>query len=266
MERATSLERFTADPVGRFTANERCVAWCAAPDLIGAAAWDEPGPADVDFLASAWDAVLRACDVPFDKVFDARFVSRIREDAFARLLAHARERQPLPRQVRKQVLLAPPGIASSVVHGFWNLVPSRHPWHVTGDDRDGFAWLGRADMVETVAEMIALLRDHDPIARLRRWLETHLIDPQLDDAAAALGVAPRSLQRQLGGAATSFRAEVRAIRLEMARRLLAEPDAKVEAVAAAVGFESSSSFVRLFRQIHGETPAAFRDRVMARAP
>jgi AraC-like DNA-binding protein len=256
MERAASLERFAADPVGRYLATERCVAWCVAPDLVGAAAWDEPSPADVDYLVTAWDAIVAGRSDPFDKVFDVRFVVRIREDTFARLVAHARERQPVPREVRKQVLLAPHGIASAVVHGFWNLVPSRHPWHVTVDDRDGFAWLGRADLHAEVAAMIAHLRDADVIARVRRWLEVHVASAELPAAAAALGMATRSLQRQLADAGTSFRAEIRTARLALARRLLADPTAKVDAVAAAVGCESTSSFVRLFREAHGETPAA----------
>lgn len=265
MQRAADHAQFSADPVGRFVATERCAAWCSAEDLLGAAAWDEPSPEDVDFMAAAWDALLRSRRAPFDKVFDARFVTRIREDSFARLVAHARERVPVPHQVRKQVLLAPTGIASSVVHGFWNVVPSRHPWHVTHDDADGFTWLGRAGERAAIAAVLDGLRDGELSIRLRRWLEGHLLDAQLDDAAAALGVAARSLQRQLGAAGTSFRDEVRAARLDVARRMLAEPDAKIEAVAVAVGFESSSTFVRTFRQVLGETPAAFRDRVAPRA-
>jgi AraC-like DNA-binding protein len=260
MDRAASLDSFTADPIGRYVATERCVAWCAAPDLVGAAGWDEPAPDDVDFLVAAWDALIGARREPFDKVFDARFVVRIREDTFARLVARTRDRQPVPREVRRQVLLAPSGTASAVVHGFWNLVPSRHPWHVTGDDREGFAWLGRSAVHGEVAAMLDHLRDADPLARLRRWLEGNLAGADLAAAATALGVATRSLQRHLGGAGTSFRVELRAARLAVARRLLVEPDAKVEAVAATVGCESASSFVRLFREVHGETPAAWRDR------
>ena len=260
VDRAPTLDDFIADPVGRYVATERVVAWCAAPDLLGAAAWDEPAPADVDFLVAGWDALVAVRTGPFDKVFDVRFVSRIREDTFARLVERVRSRQPVPREVRKQVLLAPDGVASAVVHGFWNLVPSRHPWHVTGSDADGFAWLGREAMCGGVAAMIAHLREGEPLARLRRWLALHLTGAELDVAAAAIGLAPRSLQRHLRDAGTSFRAEVRAVRLEEARRLLLAPDAKIDAVAAAVGCETASSFVRMFREAHGETPAAWRDR------
>jgi AraC-like DNA-binding protein len=263
VERASSLEDFLGSPFGRFFGTERCVGWWAAPDLLGAAAWDEPRPEDVDFLARLWDKVVAGRAEPIDKIFDVRFVTRIAEDTFARLVERARERVPVVREVRRQVLLAPPGLAAAVTHGFWSMVPSRHPWHVTGDDQEGFAWLGRSPaLCAEVAAMLDEMRDGRPPARLRRWLAGNL-EADLAVAAAALGVSSRTLQRQLGEAGTSFREQLRAARLDVARRLLAEPGAKVDAVAAAVGCDSASSFTRMFREVHGETPAAWRDRVAA---
>jgi AraC-like DNA-binding protein len=264
VERAASLEEFVAAPVGKFVATERCVGWCAGIDLFGAAAWDEPRADDVDFLAGLWDAVVPGRGAPIDKIFDVRFVTRIAEDTFARLVERARERVPVVREVRRQVLLAPAGLASAVTHGFWNLVPSRHPWHVATDDQEGFAWLGHPPaLCAEVAAMLDEARDTRPPARLRRWLAAHLEGAELGVAAVALGTSARTLQRQLGEAGTSFREQLRAARLDVARRLLAEPDAKIEAVAAAVGCGSASSFTRMFRETHGETPAAWRDRVSA---
>lgn len=263
MERAASVEDFLADPYGRFFGSERCVGWWAAPDLLGAAAWDEPRPDDVDLLARLWDAIVAGRTAPIDKIFDVRFVTRIAEDTFARLVDHARQRAPVVREVRRQVLLAPPGLAAAVTHGFWSMVPSRHPWHVTTDDQEGFAWLGHTPaLCAEIAAMLDEARDRRPPARLRRWLAANL-DADLAVAASALGMSSRTLQRQLSDAGTSFREELRGARLDVARRLLAEPDAKIEAVAAAVGCDSASSFTRLFREVHGETPAAWRDRVAA---
>lgn len=262
MERV-SLDELAAAPVGRYAATERCVAWCATAELVGAAAWGDPTPDDVDFLAAAWDATVPGRP-PFDKVFDVRGVARIAEDTFARLVQRARERAPVQRQVRRQLLLAPSGIASAVTAGFWNLVPSRHPWHVTTDPIEGFAWLGYpADTAASIEAVVTMLRDGTPLARLRRWLDDHLVDADLAAAARAIAISPRSLQRELADAGTSFRAELRARRLAAARRLLREPDAKVEAVAAAVGFDAASSFVRAFREEVGETPAAWRARAHA---
>jgi len=48
------------------------------------------------------------------------------------------------------------------------------------------------------------------------------------------------------------------LRLRKAARLLSEPDAKVVAVAAELGFDSVSHFHHLFRRCFGLTPAAYR--------
>jgi AraC-like DNA-binding protein len=46
--------------------------------------------------------------------------------------------------------------------------------------------------------------------------------------------------------------------------LLAEPGPTVLAVATAVGFESMSGLDRAFRRYTGETPLAYRQRVLER--
>jgi AraC-like DNA-binding protein len=47
-------------------------------------------------------------------------------------------------------------------------------------------------------------------------------------------------------------------RMQMAARLLAEPSAKVSAVAAAVGYESEAAFSRAFKRCTGQAPAHWR--------
>lgn len=263
LERAPTLARFLTDPIGRCVATGHGVLWCAAPGVLGVAAWDEPSPADVDFLTAGWDALAAGGVGSLDEVIDLRFVHRIRDDAFATLVEWHRGRPRAPHPVRRQVLLVPVAFASAVVHGFWSAAaaPGHAPWYIAGDDAEGFAWLGRASLRGDVASMLDALRTPGPLERLRHWLELHLADGvDLDAAAAALATSTRSLQRQLRDAGTSFRDEVRAARLAVARRLLTAPGAKIEAVTAAVGCKSASSFVRLFHEVHGETPAAWRDR------
>ncbi|MFN0123983.1 MAG: helix-turn-helix domain-containing protein, partial [Blastocatellia bacterium] len=53
------------------------------------------------------------------------------------------------------------------------------------------------------------------------------------------------------------------IRLERARRLLAETDLAISEIAAQVGYASQSHFTRLFRVATGLTPNAFRDATRA---
>lgn len=48
------------------------------------------------------------------------------------------------------------------------------------------------------------------------------------------------------------------IRLTKSRDLLLTSDASVEGITAMIGFESASSFIRLFREANGLTPVAYR--------
>jgi AraC-like DNA-binding protein len=52
-------------------------------------------------------------------------------------------------------------------------------------------------------------------------------------------------------------------RMQLATHLLAEPGAKVVAVAAAVGYESEAAFSRAFEKCAGVSPAVWRQRSVA---
>jgi AraC-like DNA-binding protein len=48
--------------------------------------------------------------------------------------------------------------------------------------------------------------------------------------------------------------------MQVAARLLADPGAKVSAIAAQVGYESDAAFSRAFKKAAGMPPAAWRRR------
>ena len=79
--------------------------------------------------------------------------------------------------------------------------------------------------------------------------------PSLTQAAMALGVSPRQLQRlfatHLG---TSFKRFDRALRLERAKELLEQTGMTVMAVAVATGFGSVEHFGRSYRLRYGTSP------------
>jgi AraC-like DNA-binding protein len=78
--------------------------------------------------------------------------------------------------------------------------------------------------------------------------------------ARHLGVAPRSLQRELSRQATSFRLELTRARVHAACLLLEGSDDKIEAIARRVGWTSSSQMSSIFRRQVGTTPAQYRAR------
>ena len=99
--------------------------------------------------------------------------------------------------------------------------------------------------------------------RLRRAIEfmhdncQH--DLQLADIARAAYLSTfhfAHLFKSLTG--TTPRAYLASIRIERARRLLAETDLAINEVAAQVGYESQSHFTNVFKEATGMTPRAFR--------
>lgn len=56
---------------------------------------------------------------------------------------------------------------------------------------------------------------------------------------------------------------LRRLRVEEARRLLAEPNLSVKEIAARTGFRDTSHFSKVFRRVDGLSPAHFRDALLA---
>lgn len=107
----------------------------------------------------------------------------------------------------------------------------------------------------------ARLAAEGPVAALRAALAGLVAagaSPTLEAAATRLSTSPRSLQRALDGAGTSFSAERDRLREAEARRLLAEGRLSVEAIALRLGFAESAVFVRAFRRWTGQSPARWR--------
>lgn len=115
-------------------------------------------------------------------------------------------------------------------------------------------------MSELTALRRAALESEPLLARVRELLESHGT-VGLASAARRLAISPRTLQRELMVAGTSWRSEVRAFQVARARQLLRESQEPLSTVALAVGFSSLQPFVTAFRRATGETPGAFRSRV-----
>lgn len=99
------------------------------------------------------------------------------------------------------------------------------------------------------------------LARLRQLLARHAGDPclDLDRLAHWMGLSPRSIQALLAGQGSSFGAELRAIRVRRAERLLRmAPGMGIAQVAFATGFADLSTFNRAFRALSGCTPSDWR--------
>ena len=93
--------------------------------------------------------------------------------------------------------------------------------------------------------------------------EDHL--PTVRRVAEALSTSPRTLQRRLREAGTSHRQLVQQVRLDLARRLLAETDTSVSEIGLSLGYTDPSHFGRFFVRMTGLRPLAYRRQCQAEA-
>ena len=100
-----------------------------------------------------------------------------------------------------------------------------------------------------------------PVIQAMYYLKTHYArDISIQDAARYVNMNPNYLSglfRENTG--LSLRDYLIKTRVEEARRLLAEPGARVTDVAAAVGFYDAKYFTRVFKKLTGVSPARYRE-------
>lgn len=83
-------------------------------------------------------------------------------------------------------------------------------------------------------------------------------DPSLTAIAKQLGYAPRTLQRKLQEAGTSYHTLLDEMRRELSIYYLREAQIAVSEVAFLLGFSETSAFHRAFRRWMGISPGEFR--------
>ena len=95
--------------------------------------------------------------------------------------------------------------------------------------------------------------------RIAAHVRARLPEPiTADDAAAAMQMSARTLQRRLEAEGTSFTAVVDDAREALARELLADPELALGEIAYRAGFADLASFSRAFKRWTGTSPGRFR--------
>ncbi len=103
------------------------------------------------------------------------------------------------------------------------------------------------------------------LAELPAWILEHLHENlSVETLSKRACVSPRHFRRLFQAVFRTGPAEfVEQLRLGEARRRLVRSRARIESVAASVGFKSADSFRRAFERQIGMTPSAFRTRLRA---
>ncbi len=112
---------------------------------------------------------------------------------------------------------------------------------------------------------LARLTDDDPLrGRLADSLRAGLAAGQslnIEAAAEALSLTPRTLQRRLAERGTSFQAEMNTLRCALAKDLLRGDSALgLAEIATRLGFADVASFHRAFKSWTGVTPTQWREQ------
>lgn len=81
---------------------------------------------------------------------------------------------------------------------------------------------------------------------------------RLPEVAERLGLTPRTLQRKLKDADTSFQLVLDSTRQELAERYLRQPELSITDIAYMLGFQEQSSFNHAFKDWTGVNPGAYR--------
>lgn len=81
---------------------------------------------------------------------------------------------------------------------------------------------------------------------------------RLAGVAGELAMTPRTLQRKLGDAGTSFQAQLDQVRYRQACNYLRQPDLSLVDIAFLLGYQEQSAFNHAFRAWAGTNPGAWR--------
>jgi AraC-like DNA-binding protein len=264
LQRVPSCDDLLRDPFGKFTVGSNFLIWCTKPELCGIVLWGRVSLAEMALLTRVYDQG-ETCGIalPCDFVFDARRLEGLEVGAFEILVRDVAARvSNLQRRLRRQAFVRSSSIWGAALSGFYPVLDVQFESQLFTELAPALAWLDEPDhqLAEQLEALIPVAISGSPLVdRLRGWLATQIGQrPSIQDAAHALAISGRSLQRHLHDAGTSFRAELDRARLLLAQQLLLETELKIAAIAEHVGSSSEANFISFFRRMTTHSPAEWR--------
>ena len=189
----------------------------------------------------------------------------------------------MPRPARKQILLAPRTAVEEITGTAWPagamMLSAANPaTHLLTSHLDALIHTAAhlspaAQMAARTATLYLLAAAASPdgtqltaetapellVEAMKKWIDAHLLDPDLRPAevAAAHAVSLRTAQRLFQHNDESLAAYIRRRRLTRARNALLGA-ASINEIAHHYGFYDAGHFTRAFKAEYGTTPAAYR--------
>jgi AraC-like DNA-binding protein len=114
-----------------------------------------------------------------------------------------------------------------------------------------------------IAEYLARMDQDDIVLQVRRALVTRLCGGQTTEAgiAESLHLTPRTLQRRLKAAGTTYKAVLEETRRHLALDFVRNSRYSIGEITYLLGFSEASNFSRAFKRWTGLSPSAFRERM-----
>lgn len=260
MREAPSLDAYLAAPVGAFAHGNHFLCGSVNAEVYVAFLWGRPDRRAMAQVVRALSAETSPDAKRHVTYFDCTALTGVDRDAFEVLLEFWKG--AAPRQallLRKQAVVYPGGLAGTMVAGFFRVFAPPYPARTFQDPARACRWLGvGADLSQQWRRARASVGAAAPEVVALRKLFAGGRFPTIGQAARALGMGSRTLQRRLAVAATDFQTERDAARFETGRALLMESESKLSAVAADLGFSAPQHFSDWFKKRSGLSPSEFR--------
>lgn len=257
----SSLHGYLSRPMDRYFRGPTYIVWWSNAKLSGVVLWGRPEPSHLSTIMRALDAELAPGVAAHASLIDARRVSGVDAAAFDTLLRYVdSRREAFNRLLQRQALLRPEGLPGAVIAGFYALLTPSYPVRVFTDLELALDWLEVPSdaRLRNELDVLSELSNSCVVDRLRIYLEESLGRVTMVRAANALHVSPRTLQRKLSEAGTSFRAEQNLARVRAAKALLLDASLDLKRIASEVGCASPQNFSSLFKRLEGESPSEWR--------
>jgi AraC-like DNA-binding protein len=263
LRRAETLEELQPDPRGKYFVGPSWLSFFAEHGRFsGTIVWGRPSGEDVKSWQACADLRLSEACEPHATLFDGHKIERLSAGAYVALERYASKNLArLRERITRLAVVHWGGYAGAVAVGFTKLVPIPFPAELFSDPIEALEWLGCASDAPLLDELARVEDGAKAISPLQRRLATFLVHhPRATpaEAAHALALSTRSLQRRLSEHQTTFRHELDAARVHLAKRLLLDSDASVTEVALEVGLNSPQHLSTLFRRLGHEPPRDWR--------
>lgn len=257
------LRQILHSPIGPWAHEAGVVFWWPSPEVRLLALLDPLDERSAEALGAVLVAQLGPGLPRHASYVDVRGLGALNPAPFARFLEVVqRHRAALDDRIRRSALVHAGGLPAAASAGYRVVAGVGFDGALFDDPRAALSWLGVADptpLIDGLQARVEVLRGvSDLRGDLVALLEVRQGAVDLEGAARSLGLSARTLQRRLRDAATSWKEELEAWRLQRARYLLRVSGLKVQAVAHEVGYRSSSALYQAFQRAGLPPPGGTR--------